>query len=195
MAVIQRTLYRAAPGAGFNDETAQEIGDWLHRISQGPNDSIDTDTVLKEGADPDSPIHDQIEWDDRIAGREYRKQQVRCIINHLIVVECKNGGEAEIKAWHNVYIDKNDAEEKERVYVPLATVRTNANAREQVVAYALRQLNHWKSQYEQFRHLSPVIDAVLGAFEQAQKSPAPTVNGKHHANGKASKNGKITKRR
>jgi len=64
---------------------AQEVGEELARINEEYG-GVQTTIVVQEAEDVSSPLHKYFQWDDTIAGNEYRKHQARDLIRDVQVV-------------------------------------------------------------------------------------------------------------
>jgi len=63
---------------------AQKIGEEIDRLrEEWGDDVLQTEEILKEARNPDSPLHDICEWDDRIAADEFRKNQIRHVLTTI----------------------------------------------------------------------------------------------------------------
>ena len=147
--------YRAAPGAQYNHDQAQEIGTFLEKHPSWP--SITTEEAVEAAEPPDSPLHPFIEWDNDKAAAQYRKQQARHLLNHLIIREA---GE-DRKAFHNV---SPPAAGERRQYLHIDKVRMSPEDAGEVIADALAQLEGWLERHNRYaRQLGP----LFGSVEQA----------------------------
>ena len=64
--------------AGFKQEDAQTVGELCAMLEQS-NDGLSPRTLLEASRDESSPIHHMFEWDDRIAGEQWRLEQAASI--------------------------------------------------------------------------------------------------------------------
>lgn len=147
--------YRAAPGAMFNHDQAQEIGSYLERHPSWP--AITTDQFVEAAEAGDSPLHPLLEWNDAKCGILYRKEQARHILNHLVILE---SGE-ERKAFHNVSAPEPG---EARQYLHLDRVRMSPEDASEVIADAQAELEGWLERYNRYQRL---LGPLFGAVEQA----------------------------
>lgn len=61
------------------------IEERLAAIGQLHGGLITPEAVVQDATDPDSPLHDQFEWDDSIAAAKHRLWQARCVISSVTV--------------------------------------------------------------------------------------------------------------
>jgi hypothetical protein len=88
-------------------------------------------------ADEDHPLHGQLEWDDAVAGHEYRKWQARQLIGRVKI--SLDGSRT--PAFVHVHITR-DGERREG-YLPIEVVANDADLEAQVIAEAAAGLNGW----------------------------------------------------
>lgn len=72
---------------------------------------LGAEDYVAEAADADSPLHQTLEWDDSVAGHQYRLQQARNIIRSVVIKR----GDVDVRPVY-VYVD-ND-----RKYQPATVV-------------------------------------------------------------------------
>lgn len=60
-----------------------QLRDHIQTIYERNNYSITPSIVLNEARNPSNPLHSHFEWDDSIAGEEYRKIQARNLIQSV----------------------------------------------------------------------------------------------------------------
>lgn len=76
--------YKFRPGHRVKGVSPDDAGRELERIRKSCQ--LTAATVVETAADPQSPIHPAFEWDDAVAGHEYRLQQARQLIRAVCVV-------------------------------------------------------------------------------------------------------------
>lgn len=92
---------------------------------------ITPDDVLADAENPESPLHDQFDWDDSSAARKYRKAQARTLLNSVqLVLHEKKHLISSI-----AYVRSPDAGPKEQGYVSTVVLRDDkARARRVLIA-------------------------------------------------------------
>lgn len=145
-------VFKARQGAHISDDDAQRIGGYLadkfgdHRVRPA-------DFVIS-ARPKSSPLHDDLEWDDKTAGEQWRMEQARKILGALMVVHVDDGGHERItRAYHNVVVDSG-AEDAERAYVPQHVVWRSADLREQVITAAARDVDRAATKLDQYEDLA-----------------------------------------
>lgn len=97
------------------------------------------DAVVADARDPESPLHDAFEWDDREAADRYRTQQARHLISsHRIYIERR-----EVTIHANAYVRDPRAGDREQGYVSVASLKDDkGRAREALENEAARAAAH-----------------------------------------------------
>lgn len=148
---------------------AQKLGAYLDKIQEHNDGIITPQAVVDKARNPRSPIHELFEWDDTEAAKAHRRNQARYLIRSVVVVLEKDDTgleeDREIRAFVDVKTGEADG------YVTIARAMSDTEMRTQVIKDALRELIHWKKQYDAYVELSDVIAAInkveemVGALE------------------------------
>ena len=97
-----------------------------------------------------APLHNAFEWDNQIAGNEWRKYQARNIIHSLVIVR----EEAEPqKVYFN--LDK-----KENEYTHIDVILSSEDDYQKMMSNALKELIAFQRKYARLSALKPVFDAI-----------------------------------
>ena len=160
----KKTIFRARPGAMFDDDQAQVIGEYLSKLQGGTADTFTPGEVLEAARPKSSPIHEFFNWDDSTAAEAWRLQQARLIVNHIEVIVRTDGGERNVRAFLNVELPQGDDGGPTRVYMAAEAVASSEYFRSQVIAEALAEVRRWQSRYKEYRELA----AIFGAIERTE---------------------------
>lgn len=124
---------------------------------------LTAENVVDKAKDKSNILHDFFVWNDSEAGRLYRKQQARALINEIkIIVEDK-----ELYAFESVNISLNESMSKKE-YKTLVEVLDNDGYKEQIINRAIRELKYWKNKYDkllEFRDLVKKIEKTLEKWQ------------------------------
>lgn len=77
--------YEWLVGGPMGKATAQEIGEELEAVSKKHNFKTQAGHVVEYAKDKKTSLHRMFEWDDKKAGHEYRLEQARHVIRHIMV--------------------------------------------------------------------------------------------------------------
>lgn len=121
----------------------------------------------------DSPLHDEFEWDDSIAGEKYREEQAARIIRQLVVVQSDQQSERRVK------LERKEREEQDRgfvstgennaKYVTLSSALTNEQWRANLLKSAKRDSESFIYKYHRLAELANIIKDMkdfIGGQEQ-----------------------------
>ena len=145
------------PSEDLTQREMQSAKEFLLMLVEERGGQITPQEVVDAAEDIQSPIHDYFEWDDKIAGVKYRRYQARGLINHFIVEHTKHQ-----KLFHSIEVPivKDGITKIERVYMTQEHVLSVADYRQQTLNYAIKQIKHWDEQYETFKELSRIHEAI-----------------------------------
>jgi len=107
--------FKARTGSPFKKKDAQKVGEELEKIKEKEN--LTPVSVVERAKNKKSILHKLFEWDDSEAAEQFRLQQARQIVNHVVEIVVIRGNEVEEKAYFNVV-----AKEGGNIYESLAEV-------------------------------------------------------------------------
>lgn len=101
----------------------------------------------------DAPLHGEFEWNDTVAGENWRKHQARCLIGSLIVVTPETN--KEVRKYHITTTDS-------RRYESYEVIMQSVEGRDLLLREAMRELSAFKKKYAHLSELAKVFDAIDG---------------------------------
>lgn len=135
---------------------ADEVGELFEQIIEEKGE-LSSETVLDEARNEDSKIHRFFEWDDRIAGEQYRRSQALNMINNLTVI-IKTKKETPVKAFVKIRTeDKNE-------YKHIKTVIENTNDYEYLLNKIEKELEALRKRYEALLDITDIQDIIQKVF-------------------------------
>lgn len=118
---------------------------------------------LVEASRPeDAPLHNEFEWDDRIAAEEFRRTQARLMICNLSIV-LEEQKQEPIRAFFSL---QNGFRKNEGMYESTITIMGDSEKRKRLFDNAKRDLEAFKKKYEilsELAELFSVIDSVVNS--------------------------------
>ena len=114
-----KVKYEARTGSPFKKEMAQVYGERLEYIRTNNKNKITPVTIVTDAKSKSSPLHNYFEWNDRKASEEYRLQQARSLINHIVQLVVIEGVQSTQKSYFSVTNGGG-----KRVYVTLQKAAT-----------------------------------------------------------------------
>jgi nitrate reductase NapAB chaperone NapD len=104
--------FKAREGAPFKKQDAQRVGEELDSIRKEEG-ILNPSLVVKHASKKGSFLNKYFEWDNSRAGEQWRLQQARNIVNHVIEVIIIRGEETEVRDFVNVVVEDGSTQ-----YVP-----------------------------------------------------------------------------
>ncbi len=128
--------YKARIGAKFNNKEAQVIGKTINRLRDA-NGHVTAGRIVESAKTRKSPIHKYFEWKDSRAGEQYRLQQARDLINHIVEVVIIEGEKVDQRSFFAVSTPTEG-----RVYVTVEDAVENESYRKQLLNQAISTLQN-----------------------------------------------------
>lgn len=119
--------------------------------------------VVAFASDPDTALHAQFEWDDSAAAHQHRLWQARKIIK--VYVEYEPNVKADVSVWVSV---PSHRARPGGGYSRRKKAMADPKACEELLADALRKLQHIRREYHMLKKLANVFSAIDDALADAQ---------------------------
>jgi len=143
--------YVARQSSPFKKEHAQVIGEFLDEIEVKTTRNI----LSRIKKNRKHIIASYIEWDNNKAAEEHRLQQVRNIVNHVLVVIVNKDVQEEVRAFYPV-----STNETKEVYADIVEAFSDKDIRKQIVSRAKNELANWSDRYRQYKELSDFVKFI-----------------------------------
>lgn len=165
--------WKAAPDARFSDKDAEVLGRRFERLAEhGP---ITAETVVEDARSVRSPIHPYFEWDDPTAAAEYRRNQARYYLRHVMVI--REPDTEPIRAYHVVVVKRDADDPGTSGYVPLARVLSDNELLRQVIESERRVLSGCRRRISQYESLRGAADALAAVVDMLAMAPVAVGGG------------------
>lgn len=163
---MANVVYRwnSRPGFDFKGN-AQTIGEHLEELATQTG-SITPEVVVSDASNPESPLHENFEWDNTVAADSWRTHTARNLIGSLIVVKV---GEQQVSGTVRAFYSVRD-EDNKGVYVPIVNIMENDELRRRTLERAKQELLQWRNRYydlAEFAKVFTVIDDLMPLFKAA----------------------------
>lgn len=99
----------------------QGIRDYLIELADKNNGRLTPEQVVDDATNPQSPLHEEFEWDDAEAAKLHRLNQARSIIRRVQFVEHGR----EVSFHRPVFIHDPDLPAKEAGYIQVSSLLTD----------------------------------------------------------------------
>lgn len=118
---------------------------------------LNAQTLVDVSRPDDAPLHEEFEWDDSVAGEEWRKHQARNIINTIVIVP-----EVEekpiIRAYYKIQSSGSN-------YESLQTIIRNKDKHQELLEQAKREFESYKAKYTTLKELDKLFEAGASIFK------------------------------
>lgn len=154
--------YAAGPGAAYNDETAEVLGQMVEDIVRR-GEEVTPKLIVELGKPKSSPIHDIFTWDDKKAAEAHRLNEARHALSCLLVITSTGEDAHTEKALFNIKtVQVGDPNQARREYVQRSDVFSSEYVRLQIKQDALRELRLFREKYSSlgFEEFAPIYEAV-----------------------------------
>ena len=151
--------FKAKKGSRINNQKANVYGQEIFTLMKKlKKQTIKPEDIVEDATRQNAVYHDYFEWDDDIAGYEYRKEQARDMMRSIVqVVAIDTEHDEEVRILYHVVI--ND----ESVYAPKDLVFSDRELSDQVLEYALKEAHAWSKRYKTYKELTEVRKAIKDA--------------------------------
>lgn len=135
---------------GFYKADASKV---LNELSELGNEYSLSD-VVEKAKDKNSEMHSIFEWDDSVAGEEYRKIQAGKMVRNLVIVR-NDETEERTNVRYFVSTGKRDS-----TYTPTRLVIRNQDAYEKLLERAYAELRAFKEKYSTLSELEEILALI-----------------------------------
>jgi len=138
--------YFARKGSPFRKGEAQKFGERLEYLSSKNKGKITPDVIVQDAKQKESVFHNYFEWNNSEASRQYRLQQARNLINHIVEVVVIEGKQSQQRSFFSVKNGNNDM-----VYVTVKKAITTPNYRIQLLNQLIATMENITQLMKMFR--------------------------------------------
>lgn len=129
----------------------------LERLTLQNGGILKAEAVVESARDPESPLHDQFQWDDTEAATQWRLQQARQLIR--VVVRFEEVGNKQVPC--RVFVSLTpDREESGGGYRVTTSVMADEDMRRQMLLDARREMTRFREKYSALSELAKVFEAM-----------------------------------
>jgi len=129
-----------------------------------PDGLLVPEEVVLAAREPESPLHDEFEWDDGVASHKYRLWEARKLIARVMIERPDRAG---MPAYVSVSIDRIDRGGYRRTDL----VMSDEGLREAMLKTAMQELRAFRARYSRFVELSKIFVAIAEVEDQVGASP------------------------
>ena len=135
---------------------ASIVGEECEKIEKRDG-AITVEALVDSARERSSAIHELFEWDDKVAGEQWRLQQARMVLHNLKVVVKSEDKKTSLKV--RAFVNTNPERSQGR-YMNVEDAMSNEDTRAAVLARARRELTAFTDKYSAIEELSPVVKSI-----------------------------------
>ena len=161
--------------ASHHTVSAEDAAKELDRIASQTD--LTPEAVVQAARPPSAVLHPEFEWDDAVAAEEWRKEQARHLIAHIVVTyPQQNKDPLQVRAFQSLKVPQDGF-----VFVRTEAALSESDARMRLLTQALRDLLALEKRYRDLQELASVFAAVemvkkaLDAANQTGQDSQPEV--------------------
>lgn len=113
--------------------------------------------LVDASRDENSPLHNEFEWNDTIAGEKWRREQARSMIANLKIVVNEVENKEPIRAFVKLV---KGSDKLETPYEPMQVVIKTKDMRETLIERALEELEAFETKYKHLTELREVWESI-----------------------------------
>ena len=143
---MKKKQYFARVGSPFKKGEAQKYGERLEYITLKNRGRVTPEMVVEEAKLKSSVFHNYFEWNNTEAAEQYRLQQARSLINHIVEVVVIEGKQSKQRSFFSI---NNGGGNK--AYVTIRTAVTKSNYRIQLLNQLISTMENVTELMKMFR--------------------------------------------
>ena len=107
--------------------------------------------ILDYARNEDTELHKCFEWDDAVAGENWRKQQARMIVCNLVYVDNEKKEPSKLRVFY---------QSEEREYKPVKFTLQKKDEYKELLERALNELHAFKEKYKMLTELDEIMKLI-----------------------------------
>ena len=148
----------------------------LEQIRESNDGILYPQSVVDFARNEGTELHDKFEWDDTVAGENYRVWQARKIIRAVAILIPRQN--EPIQAYVSMVADRYQGEGEEKQekvggYRYMVDVLSTPDLRETLLSEALAEFEMWERKYTMITELADIFAAAKTAKQKLSLVPVP----------------------
>ena len=148
----------------------------LEQIRESSGGILYPQSVVEFARNESTELHSKFEWDDTVAGENYRIWQARKVIRALVTIIPRKNEPIGVQTYVSMSVDRYHVEgeakrEMTGGYRYMVEVLTNAEQRENLLADALAEFEVWERKYQMISELVEIFAAAKTVKQKAALIP------------------------
>ena len=137
----------------------------IEAVRAANDGSVPAEAVVKAAKRKTNPLHPEFEWDDSVAGQEFRLEQARRMVRSLVVVRDEIKSERPQRVYEVVKLPQEQTDDgkparAKHVYKSLEDVMADPDSRSELLGRALRELITIRNRYRDLQELAVIMRAI-----------------------------------
>jgi hypothetical protein len=152
----------------------EEVRDELARIAENNDGRLNPDTIVDAARSRKSILHDYFQWDDSVAGEQFRRAQAIVLIKKIRFTIVLHDPETKQIGFKTVrqYQSRPSQRGPGGGYEDIEDIMSDSEKRTELLQAAFAELSAFRRRYEDLEELSSVlmaIDEVLPPIRKKQR--------------------------
>jgi hypothetical protein len=163
-------VYKYRSGHSCLGLTPQQVGEELERIRQLNGGIVEARHVVDVSRQDGTLLHEQFDWDNDIAGENWREDQARRIIRSIAVVQRDPATNREIHQYAFISVAAPFTEGAG--YQAVTEAMANPDLRQRIIDRERAILDGWIARNRHIEELAVYVQAIQAAREAAHAPAA-----------------------
>ena len=145
---------------------------FIERVMGDNDGTLDLDDAVHKSKPRNAPLHNEFEWNNKICGDKYRREQMRYIVRHLEVITKELPG-TPVRAYESIELikqDGNDQPETKHVFIRIEDILADPVARDNLLMRAIRDAISFRKRYSALSEMATIIHVIEDEIEKIKLS-------------------------
>jgi hypothetical protein len=154
-------VFKAHEGSFLSDEQAALYGPRIVQLAGAKDKTLQPRELVADAKDPESPLHEYFEWDDKEAAIRFRDTQAQYLLRAIdFVIDHGKPTERRMPLTRNIVI------EQERGYQTIGTILREPDLHRQIIDQAMGKLLAWTKIHASYEALGDVVEKVTAIIDE-----------------------------
>lgn len=132
----------------------------VEKVAKACGGEASAEEIVKAATPAKNPLHGVFEWNDTVAGQEYRLEQARRMVRSIVVVRPDTTSKRPQRVWEAVRVNLGKPGRPRNTYKTLEDIMRDPNLRAELLGRALRDLIAIRNRYRDLQELAVVMRAI-----------------------------------
>ena len=150
---------------------AGDVFNFFEKVREANDGELNIDYAVEASREKNSPLHNELEWDDSIAGHEFRKNQVKYLVRNIEIVRADVSTNS--RAYESIKVNVVNSETKEvkekNVFLFTEDILSSPAGRAQLLGQAIRDAIAFRKRYSGLSELACIIQVIDSEMVNLEK--------------------------